>query len=123
MKDCLFCQLDRQTLFENQHVMAIEDKYPISKGHILIIPKRHIESVFEVTKTEWLEIHDLIKRLKKRCDALYQPDGYNIAINNGTAAGQTVFHLHVHMIPRYEGDVDDPAGGVRGIIPGKQKYP
>ena len=98
------------------------DKYPVSPGHLLIIPKRHIPSIFESTSEEINDLWDLVTMAKQILDEKYSPDGYNIGINDGESAGQTIMHLHIHLIPRYKGDMDDPRGGVRGVIPGKQKY-
>ena len=100
----------------------IRDGYPVSEGHTLIIPKRHIGSYFELTSPEMAAIHDLLRMAKRDLDALYHPDDYNIVINDGPAAGQTVPHVHIHLIPRYKGDVRDPRGGVRWLIPDKADY-
>jgi diadenosine tetraphosphate (Ap4A) HIT family hydrolase len=122
---CQFCALlanHELHVFENEFVYAIRDHFPVTKGHTLIIPKRHIETVFEADAGEFAAIGEALKAIKADLDAKYHPDGYNIGINNGVYAGQTVMHLHVHLIPRYQGDSDRPRGGVRGIIPGKQEY-
>ena len=94
----------------------------MSKGHTLVIPKRHISSYFECTDTERLELWSLVEQVKTLLESEFEPDGFNIGINIGAAAGQTVPHMHIHVIPRYSGDMDDPRGGVRGVIPDKQKY-
>ena len=86
-----------------------------NKGHILSVPQRHISSYFEATPEEVLAIDELISRVKTIFDKRYKPDGCNVGVNVGAAAGQTVFHLHVHVIPRYQGDVPDPRGGIRRI--------
>ena len=122
---CIFCEILRNqkyVVYENDLVFSILDEYPVSKGHILIIPKRHVNDYFELSKDEKIAIDDAIMWLKERLDHMYHPDGYNIGINNGEAAGQTVMHMHLHLIPRYKGDVKDPKGGVRGVISGKQSY-
>lgn len=122
---CLFCDFAAQPerfLWENDLAFAIFDGFPISKGHTLIITKRHIETIFEVTDAELLAIGEGLRTVKSRLDAQYHPAGYNIGNNNGAAAGQTVMHLHVHLIPRYPGDVPIPRGGVRNIVPGKTEY-
>ncbi len=122
---CVFCQKYKDQegiVYENKTVFAIYDSYPVSKGHCLIIPKRHIPDYFAMNKIELVDIDAAIIEMKIILDNLYKPDGYNIGINNGIAAGQTINHLHVHLIPRYFGDQADPKGGVRGVIPGKQKY-
>ncbi len=122
---CLFCdilQTKQGIIFDNKTTYAIYDNYPVTKGHILIIPKRHIEDYFSINKEELLDMDENIKECKTIIDKKFSPDGYNLGINNGKAAGQTVMHLHIHLIPRYENDCDDPSGGVRGVIPEKQKY-
>ena len=99
-------------ILENELAFAIYDKYPVSKGHVLVIPKRHYASYFDAAPEELTAINELIIQIKEILDEL-KPDGYNIGINVGEAAGQTVFHLHIHVIPRYSGDVDNPRGGIR----------
>ena len=119
---CLFCNNLRDVIYENTYIYAIYDKFPVSDGHVLLITKRHCVSYFDATPAEKLAIDEGIMVLKKRLDDRYHPNGYNVGINNGEAAGQTILHLHVHLIPRYNNDVLDPRGGVRGVIPSKQKY-
>ena len=106
----------------NGLAMAIRDAYPVSPGHTLIIPKRHVASLFDTTCEERLSMFELVDKAKHALDAELQPAAYNIGVNDGTAAGQTIFHLHVHLIPRYTDDDDDPRGGVRWIFPEKAKY-
>lgn len=120
---CLFCNIPKtQYIYEDDYVYAIHDSYAVSKGHTLIIPKKHRAHYFDATENEVHAIHKALHHLKLELDTKYHPDGYNIGINNGLSAGQTILHLHVHLIPRYEGDMTDPRGGVRGVIPEKQKY-
>ncbi len=122
---CLFCdiyQAQQDIVYENQYVFVIMDHYPVSSGHCLVITKRHISNYFETTHEEMLAIDQAMKHMKKLLDKTHLPDGYNIGINNGRSAGQTIMHLHVHLIPRYQGDHPDPSGGVRAVIAGKQKY-
>jgi len=123
-KPCIFCDKTKvaESIMQNDLCFVLFDKYPVSRGHALIIPFRHVSDFFGATQEEKLAILDLIDKLKMKFDTEFQPDGYNIGINCGEASGQTVMHLHVHLIPRYTGDVKDPRGGVRGVIPGKQKY-
>jgi diadenosine tetraphosphate (Ap4A) HIT family hydrolase len=121
-KKCPFCDR-RDAVLENALAYARYDKYPVTRGHVLVIPKRHYSSLFESKEDEILAIWSLLCEAKQLLDAQYEPDGYNIGVNWGTFAGQTIMHLHVHLIPRYKGDIDDPTGGVRGVIPAKQKYP
>jgi diadenosine tetraphosphate (Ap4A) HIT family hydrolase len=107
----------------NKLAFAIHDSYPVSPGHALVVPRRLIATWFEASKEERQAIFDLVDEVKRLLDARTPaPDGYNIGINCGEAAGQTVMHLHVHVIPRYRGDVPDPTGGVRNVIPGKGNY-
>lgn len=119
--ECPFCKI-KDTLLTNDKSFAIYDKYPVNNGHILIIPKRHINSFFETTKEEKESLLDLLEKAKTFLDDDLNPDGYNIGINEGKSAGQTIDHLHIHLIPRYHGDIEDPTGGVRGVIPDKRIY-
>lgn len=120
---CPFCaDLAAATLGGNDLAFYFEDRYPVGRGHTLIVPRRHVATYFEATAAEQVAMWGLLDEAKARLDALHQPDGYNIGINVGAAAGQTVFHLHVHLIPRYDGDMADPRGGVRHVIPEKGKY-
>jgi len=102
--------------------LAIRDGYPISPGHTLVIPKRHVGSFFELNPEEAADLIALLRSAKNVLQVEFKPDGYNIGINDGAAAGQTVPHLHIHLIPRYIGDSADPRGGVRWIIPEKADY-
>lgn len=125
MNNCLFCNWkNKKELFflENELVFAVFDNFAVSKGHLLFITKRHIKDFFETTKEERQAIFDLIDEAKKLIDEMFQPTGYNIGMNCGESAGQSIMHLHVHLIPRYDGDVENPRGGVRGVIPNKQNY-
>jgi diadenosine tetraphosphate (Ap4A) HIT family hydrolase len=122
--DCPFCRLPgERILVANAHALTIADAFPVSPGHTLILPRRHVGTVFELTAHEVLAIHELLCAIKKRLDEALKPGGYNIGVNVGTTAGQTVFHVHVHLIPRYPGDVANAVGGVRNIIPGRGRYP
>ena len=121
--NCLFCTIPRdQVLIEHPLVVAKRDGHPVSKGHTLIIPRRHVASFFETTEEERQAMLKLLDEMKARLDREHRPDGYNIGINNGPAAGQTVMHLHIHLIPRYAGDTADARGGVRWIFPDKAAY-
>lgn len=116
MSECVFCNMTKDDyILENDHAFCIEDKHPVNKGHILVIPKRHFDSYFDIRDIELLAINDMIKQLKNLLDMKYEPDGYNIGVNVGLEAGQTIFHLHFHIIPRYQGDVEKPAGGIRNF--------
>ena len=122
-KTCAFCTLpSARVIDENATAMVIRDGYPVSPGHTLLIPKRHTGSFFDLSEQERDDLLALLDCSKRLLDAELQPQGYNIGINDGAAAGQTVPHLHVHLIPRFEGDLPDPRGGVRWVIPAKAKY-
>jgi diadenosine tetraphosphate (Ap4A) HIT family hydrolase len=118
---CPFCHV-RGALFEDELAFVIMDKHPVGPGHALVIPKRHIETFFEATPYEFIAMFSLLNRMRHHTDAGLSPDGYNIGINIGEAAGQTVAHLHMHLIPRFHGDTPQPRGGVRGVIPARQSY-
>ena len=102
--------------------IARHDLFPVSKGHTLIIPRRHVGSFFETTADERREMLALLDDARALLDTAHRPDGYNIGINDGVAAGQTVMHLHLHLIPRYTGDSPDPRGGVRWVVPGQARH-
>ncbi len=120
---CIFCKLrDERVILECEYTITFIDTYPASPGHTLVIPKRHFATYFEATENEILAVGRAIQKAKKILDDEYSPDAYNIGINNGEAAGQSVKHLHVHIIPRYKGDVKDPKGGVRWILKDKANY-
>ncbi|WP_209460723.1 HIT family protein [Youngiibacter multivorans] len=116
--DCIFCSyLEKGSLItENEGAFAIYDNFPVTKGHALIIPKRHFSGYFDATSEEVISLDRLLREVKKVIDEKYHPDGYNIGINVGKAAGQTIFHLHIHLIPRYAGDVENPRGGIRKLM-------
>jgi diadenosine tetraphosphate (Ap4A) HIT family hydrolase len=104
------------------HAFSVFDVFPVSPGHTLIIPRRHVPDFFDLTEDEVVDIVRLLKSARLRLDQERHPSGYNIGVNVGRAAGQTVMHAHVHVIPRYPGDTADPTGGVRHVIPGKGRY-
>ncbi len=113
---CIFCEYNKKDyILENELSYAIYDKFPVNKGHVLIISKRHFQSFFEATEEEIKAMYSLSHEVKKILDKEFNPDGYNIGINVGLTAGQTVMHLHMHIIPRYKGDIDNPRGGIRNI--------
>lgn len=118
-KKCLFCDDDffteEKLVYENKFWRVVYDEYPVSRGHVLIIPKKHIESVFKLS-VEFLLLFQTIKETKKILDDKFHPDGYNIGINDGEYAGQTIPHLHIHLIPRYKYDGGLPCG-VRNVFP------
>ncbi|MDD5291123.1 MAG: HIT family protein [Patescibacteria group bacterium] len=123
---CLFCDIDNKKkhniIAENDLFYSRWDNFPVSDGHAEIVPKRHIASFFELTNEEVLQLYDLIKKTKEIIFKKFNPDGYNMGVNEGNAAGRTIDHLHVHLIPRYKGDVEKPQGGIRNVIPGKGIY-
>ena len=111
-----------QVVHESDSFFMIEDSYPVSPGHSLIISKQLKQTFFDLSSTERIELVEMLEATKKLIEIKYKPDGYNIGMNCGEAAGQTVMHFHCHVIPRYVGDMDDPRGGVRHCIPGKGRY-
>lgn len=120
---CPFCALPSERIvLANLHGLVIRDGFPVSPGHTLVIPRRHISSFFELDAAERDALLALLEEAKRRLDREMQPAAYNIGINDGPAAGQTVPHLHIHLIPRYLGDQPDPRGGVRWIFPDKANY-
>jgi diadenosine tetraphosphate (Ap4A) HIT family hydrolase len=118
---CIFCE-KLKIIKETKLSYAIHDKYPVSPGHTLIIPKRHVSNYFDLTDEEKIDLHKLMEEMKIYLDQTLSPDGYNIGINAGKAAGQTIMHVHIHLIPRYQGDIPNPTGGIRGAIPHKRIY-
>jgi diadenosine tetraphosphate (Ap4A) HIT family hydrolase len=122
-KPCPFCTLPPERILDsNEYGVVIRDGFPISNGHTLVIPKRHVGSFFETTQDEKFALLALLETAQKQLKKKFNPPSFNIGINDGKEAGQTVPHLHIHLIPRYEGDMNDPRGGIRWIIPEKAKY-
>jgi diadenosine tetraphosphate (Ap4A) HIT family hydrolase len=122
--ECQFCQIvdgnsEATILLEDEHYICFLDKYPVTEGHSLVIPKTHVERFEELDDSR---IYEFLERAHEKVSTEYEPDATNIGLNNGSAAGQTISHVHWHIIPRYAGDMDNPEGGVRGVIPDKQKY-
>lgn len=120
MSTCIFCDkvASGEALLQNELAIAFYDSFPVSRGHVLIIPRRHAETFFDLTDDELVAMKHLAFEVKALLDEQFHPDGYNIGLNCREAGGQTVFHCHMHVIPRYKGDVPDPTGGVRTILPG-----
>jgi len=114
--------LDKPKIAENNLSFSIYDTFPVSKGHALVIPKRVVADIFDLNDDEYKSCFDLVKVVKKILKKEFNPDGFNIGVNSGETAGQTIFHAHIHIIPRYKGDVPNPRGGVRNVIPGKADY-
>jgi diadenosine tetraphosphate (Ap4A) HIT family hydrolase len=122
-KPCPFCVLDpARILAEDELTVVYKDGFPVSPGHTVVIPKRHFATLFEATEQEQLALLRALARAKTIVDGRHRPDGYNIGINQGPAGGQSVPHLHIHLIPRYKGDKEDPRGGVRWVLPDKARY-
>ncbi len=122
-KNCIFCEIKQEEIIkENNSAIAIYDNFPVNPGHVLIISKSHRRDWFETDIQEKIEIMELIDEIKIILDSEFSPHGYNIGMNCGEKAGQSIPHLHVHLIPRYSGDMENPRGGVRGVIPNKQNY-
>ena len=121
---CIFCDVKKQDIiYENDYAFVSYDSYPVSKFHSLIIPKRHIKNFFDLNDKELNACNELIKKIKSKIendDNLVE--GFNLGTNTGSVAGQTIMHCHIHLIPRRRGDVENPQGGVRGVIPLKQHY-
>jgi len=122
---CPFCSqpTGREPIAETDLAFALYDLFPVNPGHALIIPKRHVANYFALNAAEQSACTALLQRVQAILAERYNPDGYNVGINVGEAAGQTVPHVHIHLIPRYGGDVDEARGGVRGVIPHKRNYP
>lgn len=114
--NCIFCQ-KTDIVLENDLAKAFWDLHPVRVGHLLIVPKQHYATYFAVPRATRAAMEDLLDQAKTFLDQKYQPAGYNIGINTGAAAGQTVMHAHIHLIPRYAGDVKDPRGGIRNMLP------
>lgn len=119
---CPFCKLERELILESKLSFAIYDGFPVNNGHTLIVSKRHIANYFDLTKEEQKDCFTLLNKLKELIQSKYNPDGFNVGININKSAGQTIPHVHIHVIPRYQGDVVEPRGGVRGVIPSKKNY-
>lgn len=120
---CPFCTPTGDAILaESAHSRAVRDRYPVALGHTLIVPLRHVSSVFELSPEEWSDLWALVRRMQSEMSGLRDADGVNVGFNHGEAAGQTVEHAHVHMIPRTRGDVADPRGGVRWVIPERVDY-
>ena len=123
LPDCPFCTLPASRIIDrNEAGLVVRDAFPVTPGHTLVLPLRHVGTFFETTAEERSMLLSLLETAKQQLDADFAPAGYNIGINDGAAAGQTVLHLHIHLIPRYPLDCDDPRGGVRWVIPEKAKY-
>lgn len=120
---CPFCHLEKhRILLENDFAAAFLDRFPIAVGHMLIVPKQHVASLFDLPDVELEAVWKLVSQVRDKIVVELKPDGFNLGVNDGLAAGQTMMHAHVHIIPRRNGDTDDPKGGIRWIMPGKARY-
>lgn len=120
---CPFCALPRERIWrESLEAVAVFDGYPLTEGHTLVIPKRHVGSFFELTMEDQSAILRFVNEVRMELLDRFQPDSFNLGLNDGPEAGQTIGHCHLHMIPRRRGDVPDPRGGVRWVIPSKARY-
>ena len=121
---CLFCEMangSESRLIIEEYFYAVYDSFPVNKGHVLICSRRHVKDIFGLTQKEFIALHDILGSVEAIL-AQYSPDGYNVGANCGEAAGQTIMHFHLHVIPRYKGDVEKPRGGVRNIKPALVPY-
>jgi diadenosine tetraphosphate (Ap4A) HIT family hydrolase len=120
---CPFCHPDQSRIFaENEFTAAFADAFPVTEGHTLVVPKRHVASLFDLPAEEQAAVWRLVALVRGKLMNELKPDGFNVGVNDGQVAGQTVMHAHVHLIPRRKGDVADPRGGVRWVIPDKAAY-
>lgn len=123
MKECPFCNpAPDRIILETELVLGLWDGYAVSPGHALLVPRRHVDGWSAATPEEQVGLCKAIAEAQVAIANRYKPDGYNVGFNEGGAAGQTVPHLHIHVIPRYRGDVADPRGGVRWVVPAKADY-
>ena len=121
--DCPFCHLpSERVVAANERALAVADAFPVTAGHTLVIPKRHVGCFFDLDLSEVEAVFQLLRVTREWLEQMHHPSGFNVGVNIGFAAGQTIMHAHVHLIPRYSGDVPEPAGGVRNVIPGKGRY-
>ena len=121
---CLFCNKEKQKIiYSNKLFFVVRDSYPVTKHHTLIIPHRHISNFFDLNEDELIDLNKILKKQRKSLMDLDKDiSAFNIGVNAGEDAGQSIMHCHVHLIPRRKGDIENPRGGVRGVIPSKQKY-
>lgn len=123
MNPCPFCDIDPNRFIADSAVaIALRDSFPLTEGHTLVVPRRHVSSIFDLNTRDQAALWVLVGRVRETLLQQFAADGINIGVNDGFAAGQTVEHAHIHLIPRRKGDVEDPRGGVRNIIPGKARY-
>ena len=122
-EDCPFCGIDRDRIWlDNAIGIALWDAYPVSEGHALVIPRHHVTSIYDLPSQDQHSLWELVAEARQALLEKFSPDGFNIGLNDGLVAGQTVMHAHIHVIPRYTGDVPDPRGGIRWVIPEATAY-
>jgi len=120
---CVFCRTSGLEVWKKTRFgLALHDRYPVSEGHTLIVPHRHVESFFDLSFEEQSDLLRLVVKCRNELIRTHEPSGFNVGVNDGVTAGQTVLHAHIHLIPRYQGDQDDPRGGVRFVLPDKAPY-
>lgn len=121
--DCPFCKLSPERIIDsNAQALIVADAFPVAPGHTLVILRRHVANFFDATSEEIASVYELLQRAKSRLDYTLMPAGYNIGVNIGAVAGQTIEHVHVHLIPRYPADTPNPIGAVRNVLPGMGTY-
>ena len=121
IKACVFCAPQREIIAQNDAAIAVFDSYPVSPGHALVLPRRHVVAIWDLEQAEYDLCFRLVREIEPILSARFAPDGFNVGVNCGKAAGQSVWHAHIHVIPRYSGDSPNPLGGVRHVIPLKRK--
>ena len=122
MERCIFCEPKREILAQNTHAIAVFDSFPVSPGHTLIVPRRHVVTIWDLEPEEYSDCFTLVRHARSAIESRFSPDGFNVGAYCGEAAGQSVWHAHIHLIPRYKGDTPNPRGGVRHVIPLKGNY-
>ena len=119
---CIFCHLTREIIAESPLALGFFDSFPVSRGHALVVPRRHVATIWDMTDEEYAESFLLVRKVKDVLHARFGAEAFNVGVNCGEVAGQSVWHAHIHVIPRYPGDVASPRGGVRNVIPSKGQY-
>jgi diadenosine tetraphosphate (Ap4A) HIT family hydrolase len=120
---CVFCGLQPERIvLESTHGVVLRDAFPVGRGHLLVVPRIHVPSIFELPPAVQSDLWDLVRQARRTMAESIHPDGFTVGVNDGEAAGQTVLHAHIHVIPRYVGDVPDPRGGIRWVVPENADY-
>ena len=122
LERCIMCEPEREIIAQNARAIAVFDSFPVSPGHALILPRRHVATIWELESDEYSDCFTLVRNVRPVLEARFNPDGFNVGANCGEAAGQSIWHAHIHVIPRYKGDTPNPRGGVRHVIPLKGNY-